>query len=200
MAGEEDKTTIEVTDAPEEAAPKKGSNKLILFGGIGLGAIIIGVVLTIFVVRPMMQPSTDTGGEEPQVAETGGHGDEAEASDGHGEKSSSDSHGGGDAKKGGAMVYAINDIVVNPANTGGSRFLSVSIGFELGNEKLAGQFAGREVVVRDALITILSSKTVAELTDSRQKEVIRYQIQKRVSDLLATDQIKGVYYKDFVLQ
>ena len=54
--------------------------------------------------------------------------------------------------------------------------------------------------MRDALITILSSKTVAQLTDAKQKEVIRYQIQKRLSDLLGTDQIKGVYYTDFVLQ
>lgn len=198
MAAEEDKTTVEVTETAEAEAPKKGGNKLILFGGIGLGAIIIGVVLTIFVVRPMMQPSADAG-DEAQVEQADSHGAEAEAKSGHGEEESSGGHGGG-AKKGEAIVYAIDDIVVNPANTGGSRFLSVSIGFELGSDKLASQFEGRELVVRDALITILSSKTVAQLTDARQKEVIRYQIQKRVSDLLATDQIKGVYYKDFVLQ
>ena len=197
MAAEEDKTTVEVTETPEEEAPKKGGNKLILFGGIGLGAIIIGVVLTIFVVRPMMAPSTDSGGEEAQVEQTDSHGEEPVEESGHGEESSK-SHSGG--SKGDAIVYAIDDIVVNPANTGGSRFLSISIGFELGSSKLAGEFEGRELVVRDALITILSSKTVAQLTDARQKEVIRYQIQKRVSDLLKTDQIKGVYYKDFVLQ
>jgi flagellar FliL protein len=198
MAAEEDKTTVEVTETPEAAATKKGGNKLILFGGIGLGAVIIGVVLTIFVVRPMMQPSADSG-EATQAEQADSHGGEEEATGGHGEEEKSESHGG-DQKKGEAIVYAIDDIVVNPANTGGSRFLSVSIGFELGSAKLASQFEGRELVVRDALITILSSKTVAQLTDAREKEVIRFQIMKRVSDLLGTDQVKGVYYKDFVLQ
>ena len=189
MAPEEEKTTVEVPETAEaEAKPKKGGNKLILFGGIGLGAIILGVVLTIFVVRPMMSSGDGAAAGSEQV----------EAEDDHGDDHGSDSHGG--KKAGDAIVYAIDDIVVNPANTGGSRFLAVSFGFELGSSKLAGDFEARELVVRDALITILSSKTVAQLTDSKQKEVIRYQIQKRLSDLLATDQIKGVYYTDFVLQ
>jgi len=190
MAPDEEKTTVEVPEAAEtEETPKKGGNKLFLFGGIGLGAIIIVVVLTIFVVRPMMSSDGETGEETAQVEE---------ADDSHDDSHEADSPGGG--KPGDAIVYAINDIVVNPANTGGSRFLAVSFGFELGSSKTARAFESRELVVRDALITILSSKTVAQLTDSKQKEVIRYQIQKRLSDLLATDQIKGVYYTDFVLQ
>lgn len=189
MAPEEEKTTVEVPEAAEaEAQPKKGGNKLILFGGIGLGAIILGVVLTVFVVRPMMSSGGDGAAEAEHVEAV---------EDDHGD-SGSDSHGG--KKAGDAIVYAIDDIVVNPANTGGSRFLAVSFGFELGSSRAASDFESRELVVRDALITILSSKTVAQLTDAKQKEVIRYQIQKRLSDLLGTDQIKGVYYTDFVLQ
>lgn len=194
MAPEEEKTTVEVPEGAEtEEKPKKGGNKLILFGGIGLGAIILGVVLTVFVVRPMM---SGDGGETAD----GDHVEQAAEED-HGsskDEEESDGHGGG--KAGDAIVYAIDDIVVNPANTGGSRFLAVSFGFELGSSKIAGDFESRELIVRDALITILSSKTVAQLTDSRQKEVIRYQIKKRLSKLLETDQIKGVYYTDFVLQ
>ena len=53
---------------------------------------------------------------------------------------------------------------------------------------------------RDALITIMSSKTVAQLTDAKQKEIIRYQIKKRLSKLLDTEELAAVYYTDFVLQ
>ena len=94
----------------------------------------------------------------------------------------------------------IKDIVINPAGTGGSRFLSVSFGFELESSELAAEFEHREPLVRDALITIMSSKTVAQLTDAKQKEIIRYQIKKRVSQLLNTDDLAAVYYTDFVLQ
>ena len=99
-----------------------------------------------------------------------------------------------------ALIHEISNIVVNPAGTGGSRFLSVSFGFDLESAELAAQFEQREPIIRDALITILSSKTVAQLTDPKEKEIVRYQIRKRLSQLMETDEITGVYYTDFVLQ
>ena len=78
--------------------------------------------------------------------------------------------------------------------------MSVSFGFELESEWAASEFETKESIVRDALITILSSKTVAQLTDSKQKEIVRYQIKKRLSQVMQTDELTGVYFTDFVLQ
>ncbi len=194
MAAEDEKTTVEVGETTTgETAPKKGSSKLIMFGGIGLGVVVIGVALALFVIKPMM---SDSGGEA-EVAE-----EQTEEVDSHAEKpkpkpkpKKKDAHG-----EATSMVYAVKDIVVNPAGTGGTRFLSVSFGFELGSAELATEFTERELVVRDALITILSSKTVAQLTDAKQKEITRYQVKKRLEKLMDTDEITGVYYTDFVLQ
>ncbi len=193
MANEEDKTVVEAGDTQVSApAPAKGKSKLILFGGIGLGAIIIGVVVALFVLKPMLASSdapaeeTSTHATEPaKKAESSSH----KKSESHGSKGET-----------AATMYEINDIVINPAGTGGSRFLSVSFGFELDSPTEAETFRSREPIIRDALITILSSKTVAQLTDARQKEIIRYQIKKRVADLMKTEQLAGVYYTDFVLQ
>ena len=99
-----------------------------------------------------------------------------------------------------SYIYSIRDIVINPAGTGGSRFLSVSFGFELESAKLVALFEEREPIIRDALITILSSKTIAQLTDAKQKEVVRFQIKKRIGQRMGTDDLAGVYYTDFVLQ
>jgi len=194
MAQDEEKTTIEVADAAGAAPAKKGLNKMILFGGIGVGVVVVGVALALFVLKPMMSGSPDTGGES---ATTQSHdNDKAES---HKPKPKKSSHGS-EGEDSGSMLYAIKDIVVNPAGTGGTRFLSVSLGFELGSPDLAVEFESREPVVRDALITILSSKSVAELTDTKQKEITRYQIKKRLEQILETDEITGVYYTDFVLQ
>jgi flagellar FliL protein len=197
MAQDDEKTTVETTGDSAEAKPAaKGPNKLVLFGGIGVGVVIVGVVLALFVLKPMMSGPAD---EQSQVVETS-HGDEA---DSHAEakpkrkpRKSSGDHGEASA----SLVYAVKDIVVNPAGTGGTRFLSVSFGFELGSPELMMAFEEREPVVRDALITILSSKTVAQLTDAKQKEIVRYQIKKRLQQLLGSEEIEGVYYTDFVLQ
>ncbi len=203
MAADNDKTQVQPAEGAEAKPAKKKPSKLILFGGIGVGILVIGVVLAIFVLKPMMAGGGEEVAEEPKAeakAEHGEkkseHGDEKkpekkaekkEAKSGHGEASES-------------LVYSIKDIVVNPAGTAGSRFLSVSFGFELGSAELMTEFESREPIVRDVLITILSSKTLAELTDAKQKEVMRVQIKKRLSQVLETEELSGVYFTDFVLQ
>jgi flagellar FliL protein len=195
MANQEDKTVVDggQTETPGGETPNAGGagrSKLLLFGAIGAGAVVIGVILALFVLKPMMA-SSDSEDSEPVATET--HESEKPSEDSHGTE---DSHG----KESETIMYSIDDIVINPAGTGGSRFLSVSFGFELDSPRALAVFRSREPVIRDALITILSSKTVAQLTDVRQKEIIRYQIKKRVAELMETQALAGVYYTDFVLQ
>ena len=202
MPNEEEQTVVETTETTEssdqEDAPKKGGNKkLILFGGIGLGAVVIGVVLALFVFKPSSADTSEAGDETAEVATSSGHGEDSghakKKASSHGKKASS--HSGGQDN-----MYTIKDIIVNPAGTGGSRFLSVSFAFELESPEEKAAFVAREPIIRDALITILSSKSVVQLTDSKQKEIIRYQIKKRIKKLMNTDELAGVYYTDFVLQ
>lgn len=187
---DEEKTTVELKEGDEQASPKKGGNKMILFGGIGLVVVIVGVVLALFVLKPMMSgDSTDSDTEQVDEADSHDEESDEESEGGHGGESSS-----------GGLVSAINEIVVNPAGTSGSRYLSVSLGFKFSSSKVKSRFDANELMVRDALISILSSKTVTQLTDAKQREIMRYQIKKRLSKLLKTNKLKAVYYTDFVLQ
>lgn len=202
---DEEKTTMEAgdeTNAGENTASKGGKKKLIVLGGVGLAAVVVGLVVALFVIKPMLSDSPGDQTEQEYAEETGE--DHGESSKQKTEKpkpkrkKKKSSHGSGGKSE--SLIYAIRDIVVNPAGTGGSRFLSVSFGFELASPELEAEFAAREAVVRDALITILSSKTVSQLTDAKQKEITRYQIKKRVSKLMNSDELIGVYFTDFVLQ
>jgi flagellar FliL protein len=194
MPVEEQKTTVE-SSAQQAGEPKKGMNKLILFGGIGGGAAILGVALAWFVVKPMLSPAeltseTTESAESHDASKSHDEPKEEHESEGEGE------HGGGE----GSSIYTIKDLVVNPSGTAGSRYLSASIAFQLGSPEEAAKFEQLEPIIRDALITILSSKTVAQLTDSREKEIARVQIKNRVAQLLKNSELAGVYYSDFVLQ
>ncbi len=191
MAADEEKTVVATGEPPAPAA-KRGSSKLVIFGGIGLAVILIGVALALFVLRPMMASTSGGAAGKADTSRTEKRADLPKAA--KPEKS------GKAGEAGSAIVFSIEDIVVNPAGTGGTRFLSVSFGFDLNSKELAMEFEQREPLVRDVLITILSSKTVAELTDPKQKEIMRLQIRKRLSQLLSTDDLTGVYYTDFVLQ
>ncbi|MFH1688292.1 MAG: flagellar basal body-associated FliL family protein [bacterium] len=198
---DDEKTVVEQNDdaaANADAKASGGKSKLILFGGIGLGAIAIGIVLALFVLKPMMSDSGESTGAEAteEVQAEGGHAAKEPKAPSHG-----DGHGGSSGTpKGGSLVYAVTDIVVNPAGTGGGRFLSASFAFELTSPSLEKEFVAQDAKVRDALITILTSKTVAQLTDPKQKEITRYQIKKRLATVMDTDAIENVYFTDFVLQ
>ena len=97
-------------------------------------------------------------------------------------------------------MFMMEDIIVNPSGTGGTRFLSVAIGFEIGSRETVQLFEKREPVIKDALITILGSKTIEQLSDPKEKEITRYQIKKRVQQLLHVDDLAAVYFTDFILQ
>ncbi|MCX6826378.1 MAG: flagellar basal body-associated FliL family protein [candidate division Zixibacteria bacterium] len=105
-----------------------------------------------------------------------------------------------DKAEGPSTVYKMDDIIVNPSGTSGTRFLSVSVGFEVGSPETAKLFEERQPLIRDALITILGSKTMEQLSDTKQKEITRYQIKKRIEQLLGIDDLAAVYFTDFVLQ
>jgi flagellar FliL protein len=196
MAAENDKTVVATAETAEAPAASGGKKKLILFGGIGAGILVIGVLLAVFVLKPMMGSSS----EEPSGKEGKGEQTAKVEKKEKAEKPKAKKEEKGKEKSGEGLVYAIKDIVINPAGTGGSRFLSVSFGFDLGSQEAATQFEEREPQVRDVLITILSSKTLAELTDAKQKEIMRLQIKKRLMQVLDTEDLNGVYYTDFVLQ
>ena len=195
MADAEDKTVVQSEDQVEGKAKEKadgeaegkagaessgGSKKMIMFGLVGVGAIVMGVVLAFFVLKPMLSDSPDgeaEGDKKPAVTKK--------------------KHGGSHQEP---IFYAVKDIVVNPAGTGGTRFLSVSFAFQVDSPEMAASLKSKETIIRDVLITILSAKTIAQLTDPKQKEIIRYQIKKRVSELMKSEELTAVYYTDFVLQ
>ena len=98
------------------------------------------------------------------------------------------------------ILFEVDQIIVNPASTVGSRFLSCSVAFELEDEACLKRFKACEIKIRDALITVLSARTVDELADTRLRQVLRRQILTKVNKLTEPAKAKAIYFKDFVLQ
>ena len=110
------------------------------------------------------------------------------------------SKGGQHAETIPSEMYLMEDIIVNPSGTGGTRFLSASIGIEVTSKHTVELIEKREPIIKDALITILGSKTIEQLSDTKEKEITRYQIKKRLEQLLKAEDIMAVYFTDFILQ
>ena len=156
--------------------------KVAVIAVVGMVAVVVAYLVTVKVLKPMMATDPNAVQEEVEAIHS-----EEPAPSGHGEAAED-------------VLYEIDQIIVNPASTVGSRFLSCSVAFELKNPDDLGKFEAREIKIRDALITILSARTVDELADARLREPLRRQILARINKLTEPAEAEAVYFKDFVLQ
>jgi flagellar FliL protein len=97
-------------------------------------------------------------------------------------------------------ITPVEDIVINPAGSGGTRYLCTTVALEVIEPRVAEEVAGREPQIRDALIRILSERTVEDLGSLQTRELLRAEIKVAVNDLLVTGDVVGVYFSNFVLQ
>jgi len=182
-------------DDAENAQPKNGgkggaSNKMMLII-VAVAAIALAFAVSNFVLKPMLSKNkTAQVVKQPEAKpvekETKSHGEEGPKE--------------GEAQTSNANIFKIEGIVVNPAATGGSRYLSTTIALELEDPASMDAFRSQEIKIRDALISILSSKTVAELSDAQSRELIRRQILKYINQICQPEKADAVYFVDFVLQ
>jgi len=194
--------------AQEEGAEAPKSSPMKKYG-IMLGIVIVmavgGYFVTLKFVKPMMagDETAELADGEQSSADTEGATEEAPKKKKKKKKKKEkkeESSEGGEEGGGEAHIFEVSDIIVNPAGTGGTRFLSASVGFEVEDEETMNLFKAREAQIKDALITILGSKNIEQLTDMKQKEIARLQIKKRVAYLLDTEELVAVYFTDFVIQ
>jgi len=160
-----------------------------IIGAVAIVAVIGAYFVTAKVVKPML--AHDGNSTEQVSAEDANHEEAAAKSEEGGEE-------GGSGKN--DALYEIDNIVVNPASTIGSRFLSCSIAFELTSPGDYSTLESNDIKIRDALITILSARTVDELSDARLREPLRKQIQAKINRIVEPVEVSAVYFKDFVLQ
>ena len=192
------KTETEVKEEQPTAQKKKGMPPLVmkigLLGGISLVAVIAAYMITLKVLKPMFAHSPqNTKQVEPAASEVKEKKAEPPAKEEHGKEEGE--HGAGNSQ-----FYTVENIVVNPAGTSGTRFLSCSVSFALSSQEDKKVYEGFDVQIRDLLITILSSKTVDELSEVSSRNQMRRQMLAVINKLTEPTKAQAVYLTDFVLQ
>jgi len=174
----------------EEEAPKKGRLIPILMIVIGLAG---GAAAGLLFVGP-----TVFGGPAEAAAESS----DEEASDDH--SAPSEGQEGDESESGAAPadgnLHTIANIIVNPAGSGGNRFLLVDLSLALSDDAEATELEARDVELRDALLALFGSQTVQQLTDIAQREVLKTDIRSLITGLLSHGEVEGIYFPRFVIQ
>jgi len=175
---------------PAAAPAKKGKGLLVV--------IVLAVALSLgaggAAVAVLMKSK---GGEAPAAA--GEHGAPAEAGASGG--------GGGHGQEGGAEqargVLTLESFVSNLADPEGDRYVKVTLRLVLDSREAAEVAKTDDLSItriRDRILTLLSSKTFAQVSTAEGKAVLRQEISDGVSAVLARGKVAEVYYTEFIVQ
>jgi flagellar protein FliL len=193
---EKGKSEEKLGEEPEgkpEGEPKKGGFKLKLsippivkniaiFFGAFIVLVIVAFSLTKFVVKPFMQAQIKASVTQKTKAVAKRKVQKAQAPN--------------EVKE----VFLVSDMIINPAETNGTRFLNTTIGLGVGDPLTKTALEERAPQVRDALISILTTKTIPDLVHPDGKKILRTEIMEKVNKIIAPNRILEVYFVDFVLQ
>lgn len=97
-------------------------------------------------------------------------------------------------------IVTLDDIVVNPAFSGGKRYFVTSIVLAVDDKEIADRVSNREPMLRDRLITLLSTKTYAWLANFTNREALRGEILNTAAEVLQSREGIHVYFTKYVLQ
>lgn len=175
--------------AASEAEAKKPKGKkglmiigmaaLLLLGGGGAGAFVL------------MRGGGETKGKTKSAkAEEGGE----HAKSGKGEK-------GGEAGESG--VLSLESFIANLADAEGDRYIKCTMRLELDDKASADALKSNELAItkiRDRILTLLTSKTYAQIASAEGKDTLRSEIRAQLDPLLGGCHIAGVYYTEFIVQ
>lgn len=164
-----------------------------------VGALAAGGALGAILVGPRMVAARSTSGAEAPE-KPGEHAKEEKGKGGHG-KEEKKKGGHGEKEKGGkAVLYKIENLIVNPAGTNGTRFLMAGIAFELSDDKEEETMREREVEIRDVVISTLERQTLETLTRPGARDSLKAELLRAIVPVVDGIEVSKVYLPQFVLQ
>ena len=97
-------------------------------------------------------------------------------------------------------TYSLETFIVNLVGGRDKNYLKAKMELELDSEKTQAEIDKRLPQVRDAILTMLSSKSNDDINTTEGKFQLRAEIISTLNQYLKTGRIKNVYFTDFIVQ
>jgi len=102
--------------------------------------------------------------------------------------------------KGIPSIYTLEPFIVNIYDGQDLRYLRVKVEMEVASEEVKTEMDARKAQFRDAILVLLTTKTMLDIRDQQGKNQLRQEIFTVASNILSPGKIKRVYFTDFVVQ
>ena len=174
--------------APAETEGGGSKKKMLIIIGAGVAvALIMGVVAFMLLGK----------GDKKEAGKEGAK-TEAKAEGGHGAAPAEGGHGG---KEGAAAsnIYPLEPFIVNIYDGQELRYLKVKVEMEMAGAT-KGDLDTRLAPMRDAVLVLLSAKTLHDIQDVQGKNQLKDEILVAINKIITPGKISKVYFTDFVVQ
>lgn len=94
----------------------------------------------------------------------------------------------------------MKEIIVNPADTNGQRYLLVQLTLELDDKDDLTLIDENRSKIRNNIIKYLSAKTVSELQGIKGKEDLRVELIQLINGAIDSRSVRNLYYSKYVMQ
>lgn len=165
-------------EAKEGKGKKGGNKKMIIIAAAVLVLVAVGAGAFLFLGGKGKKSGAEHGAEP--AAEHGAD------------------HGGGHKDGGKSALVSLDPFILNLAEQG--RFLKATLQLELSSAELQPVVTDKVPQVRDAIITLVSSKSADALSSAEGKLQLKDDILLRVNIVIGKDAIKNIYFTEFVMQ
>jgi flagellar FliL protein len=97
-------------------------------------------------------------------------------------------------------IYSLKTFVVNLNDPGGKRYIKTKIELEYIDEAVNMEIDARLPQIRDAVLLLLSSKSLDEIQDVDGKIDLRNELILRINQVLKQGKIRNLYFTELVIQ
>ncbi len=98
------------------------------------------------------------------------------------------------------VLLPLGNFVVNLVDPGNVRYVNCRIEVEVEDEELAAELGKREAQLKDAVISLLGSRTYEEIAGLEGKTRVREELTARFNRLMPEGQVARIYFTEFVIQ
>ncbi len=98
------------------------------------------------------------------------------------------------------VQFDVGTFIVNLQDKDADRYLKITIVLDVQDDKIKAELQKRLPQVKDAITTLLFTKSSKELRTAEGIEELKEEILKRVNAILPIGGVKNVYFTDFVIQ
>lgn len=97
-------------------------------------------------------------------------------------------------------IHLVENLVLNPAESGGGRFLLFSVAFEVATPAALAALKERDAELRDVILTRIGAMTLEQLTAVSARDSLKKELETVLRERFGKKTVRQMYFPQFVIQ